>query len=208
MCYYKHMENNYEDLKIQIGKNISEYRKVAGLSQIDFAEKLNYSDKAVSKWERGESLPDIVVLKQIADMFGITVNDLISYKDIKRKKLDLKKLLQNKIFVLILSIGLVWLISTIFFVFALIFNILPNHSWLMFIYALPVSFIICVVFTAIWKNRLFLTISESMLVFTIVLSLCLSVHYSRIWYLFLIAIPLEILILLWNLMKRKKWKKV
>lgn len=200
------MEQNYDELKTQIGKNIAEYRKLAGLSQIDFAEKLNYSDKAVSKWERGESLPDIVVLKQIADMFEITVNDLLSYKDIKKKKVDIKKLLHNKIFVLALSIGLVWLVMTVFFALALVFNILPNHSWLLFIYAIPIGFIICVVFFALWKYRLLLTVSESLLVWTLVLSLCLSVPYGRIWYLFLISIPLQILIIIWNIMKWKKHK--
>ena len=200
------MEQNYDELKTQIGKNIAEYRKLAGLSQIDFAEKLNYSDKAVSKWERGESLPDIVVLKQIADMFEITVNDLLSYKDIKKKKVDIKKLLHNKIFVLALSIGLVWLVMTVFFALALVFNILPNHSWLLFIYAIPIGFIICVVFFALWKYRLLLTVSESLLVWTLVLSLCLSVPYGRIWYLFLISIPLQILIIIWNIMKWKKRK--
>ena len=202
------MEQNYDELKTQIGKNIAEYRKLAGLSQIDFAEKLNYSDKAVSKWERGESLPDIVVLKQIADMFEITVNDLLSYKDIKKKKVDIKKLLHNKIFVLALSIGLVWLVMTVFFALALVFNILPNHSWLLFIYAIPIGFIICVVFFALWKYRLLLTVSESLLVWTLVLSLCLSVPYGRIWYLFLISIPLQILIIIWNIMKWKKRKSL
>ncbi len=200
------MEQNYDELKTQIGKNIAEYRKLAGLSQIDFAEKLNYSDKAVSKWERGESLPDIVVLKQIADMFEITVNDLLSYKDIKKKKVDIKKLLHNKIFVLTLSVGLVWLVMTVFFALALVFNILPNHSWLLFVYAVPIGFIICVVFFALWKYRLLLTVSESLLVWTLVLSLCLSVPYGRIWYLFLISIPLQILIIIWNIMKWKKHK--
>ena len=200
------MEQNYDELKTQIGKNIAEYRKLAGLSQIEFAEKLNYSDKAVSKWERGESLPDIVILKQIADMFGITVNDLLSYKDIKKKKLDLRKLLHNKIFVLTLSIGLVWLVMTVFFAFSLILNILPKHSWLLFVYAVPISFIICIVFFAMWKNRLLLTISESTLVLMISLSLCLSIKYDRIWYLFLISIPLQILIIIWNIMKWKKHK--
>ena len=198
------MEQNYDELKNQIGKNIAEYRKLAGLSQIDFAERLNYSDKAVSKWERGESLPDIIVLKQIADLFGISVNDLLGEKDTKKKRIDLKKLLRNKIFVLTLSIGIVWLVATIVCAFILIFNAPQKLAWLPFIYALPISAIISIVFTSLWKHRLWLFISQSMLVWTFVLSICLSVDYSGIWYMFIIAIPLQILIILWNLMK---WKK-
>ena len=200
------MEQNYEELKIRIGKNIAEYRKIAGLSQIDFAEKLNYSDKAVSKWERGESLPDIIVLKQIADMFGITVNDLLGDKDVKKKRIDLKKLLRNKVFVLLLSIGIVWLVATVICTFMIIFKAPSKFAWLPFIYALPISAIIGIVFMAIWKYRLCLLLCESLLVWTLVLSICLSIEYSGIWYMFLIAIPLQILMIIWNLMKWKKQK--
>ena len=66
-----------EKLKYQIGANIAAYRKQAGLTQAGLAEKLNYSDKAVSKWERGESVPDVLTLVVLAEQFGITVNDLL-----------------------------------------------------------------------------------------------------------------------------------
>ena len=66
-----------ENLKYQIGANIAAYRKRIGLTQAGLAEKLNYSDKAVSKWERGESVPDVVTLVQLAEQFGVTVNDLL-----------------------------------------------------------------------------------------------------------------------------------
>ena len=66
-----------EKLKNQIGANIAAYRKNAGLTQAGLAEKLNYSDKAVSKWERGDSIPDVLTLMALAEQFGITVNDLL-----------------------------------------------------------------------------------------------------------------------------------
>ena len=66
-----------EKLKYQIGTNIAAYRKKAGLTQAGLAEKLNYSDKAVSKWERGESIPDVLTLMQLAEQFDITVQDLL-----------------------------------------------------------------------------------------------------------------------------------
>ena len=66
-----------ENVKFRIGSNIAAYRKRDGLTQVSLAEKLNYSDKAVSKWERGESIPDVLTLMQLAELFSITVNDLI-----------------------------------------------------------------------------------------------------------------------------------
>ena len=70
-----------DKLKLQIGTNISLYRKKAGLTQAGLAEKLNYSDKAVSKWERGESIPDVLTLAMLAECFEITVNDLLADPD-------------------------------------------------------------------------------------------------------------------------------
>ena len=198
------MEQNNENLKEQIGKNIAEYRKLSNMSQIEFAERLNYSDKAVSKWERGESLPDIIVLKQIADLFGITVNDLIGYKTTKHKKLDLKKIVQNKKLVLFLSVGLVWLVATIAFVLLQLINVLNEQNWLVFIYAIPISAIVSIVFYTKWKKLLPLAVSQSVLVWSIALSFCLSINYKKIWFILMIEVPLQILIILWNSYLHKK----
>ena len=198
------MENNYENLKQLIGQNISEYRKLSNMSQLEFAEKLNYSDKAVSKWERGESLPDIVVIKQIADIFGITVNDLVGQKDVKKKRIDLRKLVRTKTFTLLLSIGLVWLVFAVAFVGLEMFDIWQEKNWLMFVFAIPASAIIAIVFFAIWKKTLALIISESVLVWSVALSFCLSISYQKIWLIFVVAAPLQILIVLWNWFRNKK----
>lgn len=62
------------ELKNIIAQNITDLRKKEKLTQAEFAERLNYTDKAISKWERGESIPSIDVLKQIADMFNVKVD--------------------------------------------------------------------------------------------------------------------------------------
>ena len=58
LCYNDAMD----DLKLTVARDLADCRRAAGLTQLQLAEKLNYSDKAVSKWERGESLPDVAVL--------------------------------------------------------------------------------------------------------------------------------------------------
>ena len=67
-----------KDIKPTIAKNLSFFRKQSGLTQAELAEKLNYSDKAVSRWEHGDTLPDINVLYQLCDFYGIDMNTLIS----------------------------------------------------------------------------------------------------------------------------------
>src|SRR5574344_1560092 len=71
-----------------ISKNIVGLRKKAKMTQQDLAEKLYYSDKAVSKWERGESLPDAEMLANIAKLFNVDVNYLFTDHDYKELSND------------------------------------------------------------------------------------------------------------------------
>ena len=103
-------------VKSNVSKNLAFYRKLNNLTQTELAEKINYSDKSVSKWERGDGLPDICVLVQIANILNITVDDLIYDKE----ELEVKPVSKNSfyetnkiIFTYMLSIGLVWFIATL-----------------------------------------------------------------------------------------------
>ena len=131
-----------EDLKAIIAENITQLRRANGMTQAGLAEKLNYTDKAVSKWERRESLPDITVLKAIADCFGVTVDYLITaeHKDTKQEAVNeadekMKLHTKNRGFITGMSILLVWLIACTAFI---VINALDGKScvhWLTFIYA-------------------------------------------------------------------------
>ena len=66
-----------EDWKQIVAGNLAALRKAQGLTQLQLAEQLHYSDKAVSKWERGESMPDLAVMKQLADFYGIRIDDFL-----------------------------------------------------------------------------------------------------------------------------------
>ena len=87
-------------LRRTVSKNIAAYRKAHKDTQMDLAAKLNYSDKSISKWERGESLPDIYILTRIADLYGITVSNLIG--EVAPPKKDKP---HYHLFVLLLSIA-------------------------------------------------------------------------------------------------------
>lgn len=77
---------NHDELKLKIGANITYFRKAQGLTQAELAQKLNYSDKAVSKWERGESIPDVLTLMDIAGQFGISINELVYGPDTQKEE--------------------------------------------------------------------------------------------------------------------------
>ena len=90
---------------IKIGKFIAERRKQAGLTQMQLAEKLNITDRAISKWETGRALPDSSIMLELCDVLGITVNELLSGEELimenKNEKneqllLDMAKELEKK----------------------------------------------------------------------------------------------------------------
>ncbi len=153
-----------QDLKLIIAKNIAALRREREMTQFELAEKLNYSDKAISKWERGESVPDIVVLKQIADLFEVTVDWLLEEEHLKPKKSSefLKNRFKNRSFITGISIALVWLVAATAFVIADTFREYGAvHYWMAFLFALPITCIVWLVFNTIWfnKRRNFLIIS-------------------------------------------------
>lgn len=191
-------------LKRNIADNLIFYRKQKGLTQLDIAEKLNYSDKAVSKWERAEAIPDVYTLKQIADFYGITLDDLLSGDTKKREKIvknNEHKSNVVKLFVTLLSCGLVWCIAMLIFILPEIIAPQITKSWIIFIYALTINFILLVVFSCIWAKRIYKFFSISGLVWSIFVTICLTVHTfggnSRIWLLMIVALCLQIMVLLW-----------
>lgn len=201
------------DLKENFATNLIKFRKSAKLTQAELAEKLNYTDKAVSKWERGESVPDIYTLKNIADFFSVSVDSLIDTPtaDVPQISISPKKnIFKQRLLISLCSVGLVWLVAMCCYSFLDIIIPSITHTWLSFIYALPVSFIVLTVFTSIWHKKLFSKIIISCLVWSTLLAVFLSVYIlsknsvANLWELFLIGIPLQCLIVFWYFLTKVK----
>ena len=198
-----------ENIKTNIKNNKIKYRKEAGLTQLQLAQKLGYSDKTISKWEREEGVPDIYILKQIADLYGITVNDLIG-EETKKIKIPnpLKKISKrNKILISLLSAGLIWAIATTLYVILdLAVPDIHTHLSNIYIYAIPLSCIVFIVFNSIWGKRILNLFLISALIWTFTLALFMSLPISDIGKLFIIPVPLQILVILWYMLERKSKK--
>ncbi|MBQ7453011.1 MAG: helix-turn-helix transcriptional regulator [Clostridia bacterium] len=192
-----------DDLNITISKNITFLRKKAGLTQLQLAEKLNYSDKAISKWERGESLPDIVVLKRIADMFNVTLDTLVTPQNLRRISFG-KHISLSKTITTLLAGLLVWLIATIVFVVLSYAGVW--RAYLCFIIAIPVSSLVCLVFTAIWKQKNAFFALLSLFVWSTITAIYLGIIKFDMWLIFLIGIPLQIGIILWFILSKHREK--
>ncbi|MBQ2839786.1 MAG: helix-turn-helix transcriptional regulator [Oscillospiraceae bacterium] len=199
-----------EKLKLIIAENIAALRKGAEMTQFDLAERLNYSDKAVSKWERGESVPDISVLKQIADIFSVSVDYLLEAEHTtKPKPRDVGGILRaNRGFITAMSITLIWLIALIIFVTGDMFReYTHNHHWLVFLWAVPPTFILWLVLNSVWFNtRLnFLIISLLMWSTLSAIHISLVVLFSiNVRLIYTLGIPGQIIILLWSRIKKMR----
>ena len=198
------------ELKSVIAQNLIKYRKENGLTQQELAEKLNYSDKSISKWERGEGVPDIYILKQIAELYNITVNDIIGMKVINNEPAPIVNKTKNHVLITLMSIGLVWLVATI--TFAILKIIFPNTSTISYcyIYAIPISFIVLYVFNRIWfKIRLINFLSVSLIFWSSLFSFYWTIKdfFNNFGVLFFIGIPFQVIVIFWYLMDRKKNKR-
>lgn len=182
-------------LRRTISKNIAAYRKAHKDTQLDLAGKLNYSDKSVSKWERGESLPDIYILTQIADLYGITVSNLIG--EIEPPKEDKP---HYHLFILALSVALVFAVAAVLFAAFLIVGV-AFPAWLFFVYAVPAAATVCVVFTSLWWGIWQQGASVSILIWSLGVCLYLSLPFPNMSLLFVVCAALQVLVVLWELFR-------
>lgn len=209
-----------EKLKNQIGTNIALYRKRAGLTQAGLAEKLNYSDKAVSKWERGESIPDVLILMQLAELFEIDVGVLLAdpnelpeektrfqqaMEQVSEKALKRKA---NKNIILGLSSILVWFVAL--FVYVIVSSFDVPYSWLSFFYAVPINSIVLLSLRSAWHDFRW----NRALVSGIMWGSLASIHVSlltllsfNMWKIYLLGILGELAIILWFRMFRLSRKE-
>ncbi len=184
-----------KEIETTIASNIIELRTRAGMTQLELAEKLNYSDKSVSKWERAEALPDVLVLRNIADIFGVTLDYLVRphEPDEKISIIDsVKTTIPYQIIMAITSVGIMT-VATILFI---IFWLRGSIYWQVFVFALPVLFTSLLVLNSIWHEGKYNFIIVSLLALSIVTTLYVIFLKYNWWQLFLIEIPAEALIVL------------
>lgn len=193
---------NENELKQNLSRNLTFYRKRLGLTQSALAEKIAYTDKSVSKWERGEGVPDALVVARLAAIFEISVDDLLASEPPKRNVAVGKK----HVIIGLLAVGLVWLVAAItYFVLGLC---LPasDKLYLCFVFALPVSAIVTLVFAVLWWTLLIQGLSVTALLWTLALSLNCAFKIEHMSYVYIVAVVMQVLTILWFVLMRLRKK--
>ena len=192
--------------KERLGEFIGSERKNLGLTQRDLAARLHVTDKAVSKWESGASMPDAGVLLSIASLFGVTVDYLLREEHAEEKIPAASALRRRHLIISLLAVALVWLIATAVFVF-LTFSPAEGPLWLSFMWAVPASFIVVLVFNSIWGRRRRNYLYISLLMWTLLGAVYLTCLPWNLWLLFVIGVPGQVIILLWAGMQKVEKKQ-
>lgn len=195
-----------QNLETTVAQNLASLRRAHGLTQAELAEKINYSDKSVSKWERGDGLPDLKVLLQLADLYGVTLDTLVSRNAsaaIEQAQKPRARL-STRILYELLSVSIVFLIATVIYV---LFSFSAKQNpWMLFVWAVPLSFAIMTALNLRWGYRVCVTVFFSLFAWSFLTALYLQLLPYNLWMLFLVGIPAQAAIVLFFQYRKKKQK--
>lgn len=199
-----------EDVKSIVAKNITELRLLNNMTQMELAEKLNYSDKTISKWERNESTPDIAVLVEIADLFGVTLDYLVKSEYIEETVAEHKteETKYNRRAISYISESAVWIVAIFAFIITTLILRKTTFQWLYFVYALHIVLIVKLIFNSIWFNPR----HNYFIISALLWSLLAAIHVTFLYFgisvaiIYLLGVAGQIVIILWSFIKRPKIK--
>ena len=203
-----------DDLKTVVGKNLNALRKKAKLTQSELAEKFNCTDKAVSKWEQGATLPDLETLKQLASFYGVSIDYLTEEKNIKNPQFNPKNdriIFINRVTITCLLSSIIWMIATIIFIYPLLFMNKTNAYWPIFIWAVPGNALLLVILNRFFFYRSKIISLVSWTTFLWSLLTAFYMHFTfftnlgyNLWMIFIVGIPAQAVIILWYILKKNK----
>ncbi len=190
-----------DELKVSIANNLVQLRTQAHLTQLQLAKLINYSDKAVSKWERGEAIPDLRTLLRLSEIYGVSVDDIVKGKGVAPAVQPKKHISGIRAFIVAMAAVLVWFVATgVFMIFYFITHT-ADYAWLVFVVAPLPTAIVFTVFSAMWGNRLTQAISCSLIIWACALILHVFVitftTFEKMYYVYVVAGVFELLIILW-----------
>ena len=189
------MNSLVDDLKVITASNIINLRTAKGMTQAELGELLNYSDKSVSKWERAEAVPDAYVLKKMSEIFGVSVDYLLSSHDSWERPESFKKEERN-FHSNVITILVIFGIWTLAFLIYIIGWLLEANWWLLFVYAVPVSLITFLVLNSVWEQGK----NNRHIIYALVASIFITVYITfrsyNPWQILLLLIPAELIVFL------------
>ena len=187
-----------KDIKKIVAKNLANLRKNKKLTQTELAEKFGYSDKAISKWENGDTLPDIQTLYQLCEFYNVTLDFLVNEQDFEDKIKYInhlnRKVIINNSMIELLYCSFVWILAVIIYIYLLIFA--EFDYWQIFIWALPATSLVMLLFSKVWKQKIYTFVVRSLFFWTLIIACYIQFIQYNIWPLFFLMIPIQVALIL------------
>ena len=193
-----------------LAENLTKNRRDKGLTQAEVGAQINYSDKSVSKWERGDGVPDLSALMQLSELYDTTPDALLGCVREEPEALPEKKtgrIVDHTLFLLSMVSG-IWLLAVIAFCVLRFAWPSMEHGWLAFIYALPMTFASLGASFLVWRTYPWAFGALSAAVWTLCLSLQLTLptENSGMFYVFGGVLQLMAMLVV-AIVTREHWKK-
>jgi len=184
-----------DELKAVFAGNLIRLRTAAGMTQAELGERLHYSDKAISKWERAESLPDAFVLKRLAELFGVSVDALLAEKEWEPpQSIRTETETYSRLFIILCSIVSIWTLCVVEFV--IVWIVLGQIQWIVFVAAVPLSLVVLLIFNCCWNHGIHNMYIVGLLVLSVVALIYLLLLKYNFWQMFLVLLPAEAVVYL------------
>ena len=195
-----------ENVKEVIAKNLQELRREHKMTQQDLAARLNYSDKAVSRWEHAETLPDIETLCKICDIYGVRFEYLLVREQPKKNNPNvIKRDAPSRILTMFIAVCSVWIFATVAYIS--LEAVVNARLWPLFIWAIPASCVVALIYNGMFfKSNALRCVLFSLLTWSIILALYFQFLHLNIWMLFISGVPIEAVIILTAIEKAKSEK--
>ncbi len=186
-----------DELRLVTAGNLINLRSSAGMTQAELGAKLNYSDKSISKWERGEAIPDAYVLTQIAELFGVSVDYILSshtdWEPPKAPEDPQKDVVYSTSVIIAIAVLGVWTLALTAFVALWLADLV---RWKIFVAAFPVSVLTWMVLLCVFKRTHYLKYIVALFVLSVFVAFYLLFLHRNPWQIFLIAVLAEVLVFL------------
>ncbi len=192
------------ELKQIVSRNIAELRVACKMTQLELGQALSYSDKAVSKWERGEAIPDAYVLLEMSRLFGVTVDYILTEHDEKDSPtVAVKPHTTNRLTVALIVITGIYALAALIYIILSFSNIIHLP---IFMYTTVIATIVLTVMNTMWGKRIYNLFILSALIWSIIFTFYFifeSVGYDWKRILFL-GIPAQVIVGLSFVLKRDR----
>ncbi len=178
-----------ENVKAIVSQNLIRLRKEKNLTQAELAKLINYSDKAISRWETGDVVPDLETIYALSEVFGVPVSEITEKQSEEKETKENAPSLSQKILSQIFLVCEIWFIIGAIFVYLKISR--QTNLWQIFVWGVPATALMLWFFNRKEPLNVLLFIYASIFVWSFITCVYLHLLDSNPWYIFFLGLPLQ-----------------